>query len=477
MPVGDLVAHLRELTFEQSLHIGHPAFFAYIFGAGTVPGAARRAARGRAQPVPRRLPARPGRGRDRAAPDALAGRALRAARGRRRDDHDRRRDGELRRRSSARATQRSARRARAGRARARPGRALRLRGGARRDPPRRRHARPRRGRRARDRGRRRAADARRRARGGDRARLATPACARSPSARRRARRRRARSTRCRRSPTSPREHGAVAPRRRGYGGAVVLSDELRGLLAGDRARRLARRRPAQVALHRAVGRLRAAARLRPLLSARSTPTPRYIWLDEAARHGVDFAMHGPQFSRGFAALKVWVSLLAHGRAAYGRRIAPRRRLARYLGELVDEHPDFELMCPPRLSICCFRYRPRGWRAARSARPLNERLMTAIHADGRVLLLQRGDRRALRPARLHRQLPHRGRGRRAAARRRRRARPARAAAERGLRASGPCGSCGRCRTPRSGRPRAGRPGRRRSAAPACGGSGPGGSPTR
>jgi aromatic-L-amino-acid decarboxylase len=40
MPVADLVAHLRELTFEQSLLMGHPAFFAYICGAGTVPGAA-----------------------------------------------------------------------------------------------------------------------------------------------------------------------------------------------------------------------------------------------------------------------------------------------------------------------------------------------------------------------------------------------------------------------------------------------------
>ena len=40
MPVAELVAHLRELTFEQSLHLGHPAFLAYICGAGTVPGAA-----------------------------------------------------------------------------------------------------------------------------------------------------------------------------------------------------------------------------------------------------------------------------------------------------------------------------------------------------------------------------------------------------------------------------------------------------
>ena len=110
----------------------------------------------------------------------------------------------------------------------------------------------------------------------------------------------------------------------------------------------------------------------------------YIWLDEAVRHGVDFAMHGPQFSRGFAALKVWVSLLAHGRAAYGRRIAHDVALARYLGELVEEHPDFELMCEPRLSICCFRYRPAGWRGSEDELDrINELLMTAIMADGRV----------------------------------------------------------------------------------------------
>src|SRR5215213_2777417 len=37
-----------------------------------------------------------------------------------------------------------------------------------------------------------------------------------------------------------------------------------------------------------------------------------------------------------------------------------------------------------LSICCFRYTPRDWDAGEEALDrLNERLMTAIHADGRV----------------------------------------------------------------------------------------------
>src|SRR6185436_9015634 len=35
-----LLAHVRELVFEQSLYAGHPGFMAYIVGSGTVPGAA-----------------------------------------------------------------------------------------------------------------------------------------------------------------------------------------------------------------------------------------------------------------------------------------------------------------------------------------------------------------------------------------------------------------------------------------------------
>ena len=168
-----------------------------------------------------------------------------------------------------------------------------------------------------------------------------------------------------------------------YGGAIVLADELRGLLDGieqadsiaiDPHKWLYTSQSAGCVLLRDFG----------ALSRSFHSEASYIWLDEAARHGIDFAMHGPQFSRGFAALKVWVSLLAHGRAAYGRRIAHDVALMRYLGALVEAHPDFELMCEPRLSICCFRYRPATWEGSEEELDrVNERLMTAIMADGRV----------------------------------------------------------------------------------------------
>ncbi len=59
--------------------------------------------------------------------------------------------------------------------------------------------------------------------------------------------------------------------------------------------------------------------------------------DEHTDWGIDLGRHSPNFSRGFWALKVWVSLLAHGRDAYARRICHDAALARYLGALVEEH--------------------------------------------------------------------------------------------------------------------------------------------
>jgi aromatic-L-amino-acid decarboxylase len=109
----------------------------------------------------------------------------------------------------------------------------------------------------------------------------------------------------------------------------------------------------------------------------------YTWMDEHVRQGVEYRHLGPYFSRGFLALSVWVSLLAHGSAAYGRRISHDAALARYLGELVEEAPDFELLAPVGLSVCCFRYAPEGLRGHEAALDeLNRALMTAIQADGR-----------------------------------------------------------------------------------------------
>jgi len=40
MPEDELLDYLSRITFEYSGYLGHPRFYAYISGAGTVPGAA-----------------------------------------------------------------------------------------------------------------------------------------------------------------------------------------------------------------------------------------------------------------------------------------------------------------------------------------------------------------------------------------------------------------------------------------------------
>jgi aromatic-L-amino-acid decarboxylase len=178
-------------------------------------------------------------------------------------------------------------------------------------------------------------------------------------------------------------HGASLHVDACYGGPAALADELRPLLEGiERADSIA------VDAHKwlytpLLGGCVLVRDSRQLAASFATEAT-YVWLDEALREGVDLTLHGPDFSRGFAALRIWLSLLAHGRAAYGRRIAHDAALARYLGELVDDHPDFELMAPVSLSICCFRYAPAalGGDEDRLDR-LNERLMMAVMSDGRV----------------------------------------------------------------------------------------------
>ncbi|MGC8476567.1 MAG: pyridoxal phosphate-dependent decarboxylase family protein [Acetobacteraceae bacterium] len=65
---------------------------------------------------------------------------------------------------------------------------------------------------------------------------------------------------------------------------------------------------------------------------------------------------GPDLSRGFRALKVWVTLKTHGAAALGAAIARSCALARVLAARVEATPALELLAPVALNIVCFRYR-------------------------------------------------------------------------------------------------------------------------
>ncbi len=75
--------------------------------------------------------------------------------------------------------------------------------------------------------------------------------------------------------------------------------------------------------------------------------------------GLPFAERGVELTRNFKALKVWMSLKAHGIDAFARVIDQNVRQARHLQALVEAHDELELLAPVALNVVCFRFAPRG----------------------------------------------------------------------------------------------------------------------
>ena len=116
--------------------------------------------------------------------------------------------------------------------------------------------------------------------------------------------------------------------------------------------------------------------------------PPYYHFDERATNYVDY---GPQNSRGFRALKVWLALRQVGAAGYRQMISDDIRLSRATAAAVDRHPDLELMTQ-ELSITTFRYVPRDIRAEvgddeteRYLDALNRELLDRLQRGGEVFV--------------------------------------------------------------------------------------------
>jgi aromatic-L-amino-acid decarboxylase len=128
--------------------------------------------------------------------------------------------------------------------------------------------------------------------------------------------------------------------------------------------------------------------------------PPYYHFGEEAINYLDF---GPQNSRGFRALKVWLALQQVGREGYVRMIGDDIRLSERLNALVGEHPELEALTQG-LSITTFRYVPADLRAEMDGgdetylNELNRATLERIQASGEVFVSNAvvGGRYALRP---------------------------------------------------------------------------------
>lgn len=96
--------------------------------------------------------------------------------------------------------------------------------------------------------------------------------------------------------------------------------------------------------------------------------------------GLPFAERGIELTRSFRALKVWMSLKAHGIATHARLIEQNVDQAGYLAELIAALPESELLAPVALNVVCFRLRPRGMAEA-ELNALNKEVMLRVQESG------------------------------------------------------------------------------------------------
>lgn len=87
-----------------------------------------------------------------------------------------------------------------------------------------------------------------------------------------------------------------------------------------------------------------------------------------------------QLSRGFKALKAWMSIKEHGFEKLGRMVSKNVAQARYLESLVDVTPELELLAPVSLNVVCFRFRPDDG-APEALDELNQEILMRVQESG------------------------------------------------------------------------------------------------
>ena len=111
-------------------------------------------------------------------------------------------------------------------------------------------------------------------------------------------------------------------------------------------------------------------------------TPNYLLQEKRGLSGGldSINNYGFELSRGFKALKVWMSIKEQGRAKYAAMIAQNNRHAAYLAALVEQNPYLELMAPLSMSITCFRMIQPGWEE-KALQELNKEILLRLQEEG------------------------------------------------------------------------------------------------
>jgi glutamate/tyrosine decarboxylase-like PLP-dependent enzyme len=113
-----------------------------------------------------------------------------------------------------------------------------------------------------------------------------------------------------------------------------------------------------------------------------TLTPDYLKHEERGLAAGDrwFSDYGPQLTRGFRALKVWMAFKTYGMQKIGRVIGQNIAQAQYLADLVERAPELQLVAPAPLNVVCFRYNAPGM-SEEELEALNREILVRLHETG------------------------------------------------------------------------------------------------
>jgi glutamate/tyrosine decarboxylase-like PLP-dependent enzyme len=112
--------------------------------------------------------------------------------------------------------------------------------------------------------------------------------------------------------------------------------------------------------------------------------PEYLLDTTGMDDEINFSDYGIQLTRGFRALKLWMSLQVFGRSGFEEALDRGFDLAELVEAVVEEMSDWEVVTSAQMGVVTFRYSPQAAEPARWDW-LNRELVRAMVADGYAMI--------------------------------------------------------------------------------------------
>ncbi len=112
--------------------------------------------------------------------------------------------------------------------------------------------------------------------------------------------------------------------------------------------------------------------------------PEYLKDIASVEEEINFCDYGIQLTRGFRALKLWMSLKVFGLEAFRKAVAQGMSLAERAEEILRESPCWQVVTPAQLGIVTFRYTSNG-RSSAELDAINQQIIEEMIADGFAML--------------------------------------------------------------------------------------------